>query len=784
MAKKTKLTHDAPPVINKKLEDAGDPLEKKLWKAADKLRKNMDAAEYKHVVLGLIFLKYISDACEELFQKLTSQKKDGADPEDKNEYIAEKVFYVPPKARWSYLQGRAKLPTIGKDIDDAMDFVEKDNPQSLKGVLPKVYAQEKLDKASLGGLIDMISTSVLGTKEAQSKDLLGRVFEYFLGEFALAEGKKGGQFYTPGSVVKLLVEMLEPYEGRVFDPCCGSGGMFVQSEKFIKHHQDHYKKNISKKLSLNPADHISIYGQESNQTTWRLAKMNLAIRGIDSSNVKWNNEGSFLNDAHKDLKADYIIANPPFNDSDWSGDLLRKDARWNFGVPPPSSANFAWMQHFIYHLSSHGLAGIVLANGSLSSDTQGEDAIRNKIIESNLVDCIVMLPNQLFYNTAISACLWFINKKKTNTNTLFIDAANVGSMISRKNRIFTEEDVSMIASTYHEWKANSSKYVDIKGFCKSATINEIKKQNYILTPGRYVSDNNHGTDGISYIKKIEAINTVLQAETIRTKEIDKQIQQKLNFYYPNLEWNNVLFSSSEIMDFISMIIFNQWFVDFNFPDENGKPYKENGGKFYKTEIGKIPVGWEVVTLEDAVEKSNTGADAIQKAPIVVENTGIKCLRIGDLSNDRDFNEWGFTKVTDKIFKQYKLKRNDIIVTRTSILGLNLLIMEDLNSVYNNGLIRISIKENHRAEFIYSFLQSNRYRNYINRITNETSTRPNMKINYLLSFPILKIPKEIENKFSDFYSLFLLKKHHNRKQIEKLSSNLNSKESRQLVFDIE
>ncbi len=315
-----------------KKEVIEEALEKKLWRAADKLRKNMDAAEYKHIVLGLIFLKYISDAFQELHDKLITQESEGADPEDKNEYIAEKVFYVPPSARWKWLQGRAKLPTIGKDIDDAMDAIEKDNT-SLRGVLPKVFAQEKLDKQNLGGLVDLVSTATLGTKEAQSKDLLGKVFEYFLGEFALAEGKKGGQFYTPGSVVRLLVEMLEPYEGRVFDPCNGSGGMFVQSEKFIKHHQDHYKKNPAnggrKKLSLNPADYISIYGQESNQTTWRLAKMNLAIRGIDSSNVKWNNEGSFLKDAHKDLKADYILANPPFNDSDWSGELLRDDERWN-----------------------------------------------------------------------------------------------------------------------------------------------------------------------------------------------------------------------------------------------------------------------------------------------------------------------------------------------------------------------------------------------------------------------------------------------------------------------
>jgi type I restriction enzyme M protein len=400
-----------------KIEQPEEPLEKKLWKTADKLRKNMDAAEYKHVVLGLIFIKYISDAFEELYQKLLTQVSEGADPEDKNEYTAEKVFFVPEFARWKYLQGRAKLPTIGKDIDDAMDAIEKDNP-SLRGVLPKVFAQEKLDKQNLGGLVDLVSTATLGTKEAQSKDLLGRVFEYFLGEFALAEGRKGGQFYTPGSVVKLLVEMLEPYEGRVFDPCCGSGGMFVQSEKFIKHHQDHYRKGKASRLPLGnrkgypDTDYISIYGQESNQTTWRLCKMNLAIRGIDSSNVKWNNEGSFLNDLHKDLKADYVIANPPFNDSDWSGELLRDDARWKILgeklVPPVANANYAWIQHFLYHLAPTGKAGFVLSKGSLTSQTNNEGEIRKALIEKDLVDCIVNLPTKLFLNTDTCMSLVFI----------------------------------------------------------------------------------------------------------------------------------------------------------------------------------------------------------------------------------------------------------------------------------------------------------------------------------------------------------------------------------------
>ncbi|MGB4303694.1 MAG: class I SAM-dependent DNA methyltransferase, partial [Syntrophomonadaceae bacterium] len=364
-------------------KENNESLEQTLWKTADKLRKNMDAAEYKHIVLGLIFLKYISDAFEDLYQKLIKGEGEyeGADPEDINEYRAENVFYVPPQARWGYLQGRAKLPTIGKDIDNAMEAIERDNP-SLKGVLPKQYARPNLDKQSLGGLIDLIGTIALGDEAARSRDILGQVYEYFLGQFALAEGKKGGQFYTPRSVVQLLVEMLEPYEGRVFDPCCGSGGMFVQSEKFIRAHNDRYKNGNGKGLPINPADRISIYGQESNQTTWRLCKMNLAIRGIDSSNVFWNSEGSFLNDAHPDLKADFVIANPPFNDSDWSGELLRTDGRWKYGVPPISNANYAWIQHFIYHLSPKGTAGFVLAKGSLSSKTNGEGEIRRNIIEA------------------------------------------------------------------------------------------------------------------------------------------------------------------------------------------------------------------------------------------------------------------------------------------------------------------------------------------------------------------------------------------------------------------
>jgi type I restriction enzyme M protein len=517
-------------------EQQEEPLEKKLWKAADKLRKNMDAAEYKHVVLGLIFLKYISDAFEELFQKLTAEISEGADPEDKNEYTAEKVFYVPPTSRWTWLQGRAKLPTIGKDIDDAMDAIEKDNP-SLKGVLPKVFAQEKLDKQNLGGLVDLVSTATLGTKEAQSKDLLGRVFEYFLGEFALAEGKKGGQFYTPASVVKLLVEMLEPYEGRVFDPCCGSGGMFVQSEKFIKHHQDHYKNNNSKKLSLNPADYISIYGQESNQTTWRLAKMNLAIRGIDSSNVKWNNEGSFLNDLHKDLKADYIIANPPFNDSDWSGELLQKDARWVYGVPPAGNANYAWIQHFLYHTAANGQAGFVLAKGSLTTKTSNEGEIRKALIENDLLDCIVNLPSKLFLNTQIPACLWFLrrNKQQRKREILFIDARNLGFLKTRKNLEFTDEDISKVASTYHSWKNltpspspnGEGSYTDAQGFCKSVSIEEVKALNYVVTPGRFVGLPDD-EDDFNFEERFTTLKMELEKQIAEEAFLNEQIKENLN----------------------------------------------------------------------------------------------------------------------------------------------------------------------------------------------------------------------------------------------------------------
>ncbi|MBF0572016.1 MAG: SAM-dependent DNA methyltransferase [Candidatus Omnitrophica bacterium] len=503
----------------KQTKSNGDQLdfEAKLWQAADKMRNNMDAAEYKHVVLGLIFLKYISDAFSEHYSRLSATK--GADAEDPDEYRAENIFYVPKKARWDHLQKNAKQPTVGKIIDEAMDEIEKGNA-TLKGVLPKNYAREGLDKQRLGELIDLIGTIGLGDKENRSKDVLGQVYEYFIGRFADAEGKSGGQFYTPRCIVQLLVEMLEPYKGRVFDPCCGSGGMFVHSEKFVEAHGGRIGD-------------IAVYGQESNQTTWRLCKMNLAIRGIDA-NIGWNNEGSFLNDAQKDLKADFVIANPPFNDSDWKGEMLREDIRWKYGTPPVGNANFAWVQHFIHHLAPTGTAGFVLANGSMSSNTSGEGEIRKKIIEADLVDCMVSLPSQLFYNTMIPACLWFIARDKKNHKlrdrrgeVLFIDARNLGVMIDRRHRELTGEQIAQIAETYHTWRAKGSKYKDIAGFCKVAKLEDIQKQGHILTPGRYVGTEVEEEDGEAFEEKMKRLTSELSGQFKKSLELETAIKKNL-----------------------------------------------------------------------------------------------------------------------------------------------------------------------------------------------------------------------------------------------------------------
>jgi len=495
--------------------------EAKMWQAADKLRSNMDAAEYKHVVLGLIFLKYISDAFEEQHAKLIAEQDQGADPEDPDEYLAFNIFWVPKEARWERLQANAKQPVIGKLIDDAMVAIERDN-KSLKGVLPKDYSRPALDKQRLGELIDLIGTIGLGDAENRSKDLLGRVYEYFLGQFASAEGKKGGQFYTPRCIVQVLVEILTPYKGRVFDPCCGSGGMFVQSEKFVEAHGGRLGD-------------ISVYGQESNSTTWRLAQMNLAIRGIDA-NLGPEHADSFHRDMHKDLKADYIIANPPFNMSDWGGERLREDVRWKYGIPPAGNANYAWVQHFIHHLAPNGIAGFVLANGSMSSNQSGEGEIRKRIIQADLVDCMVALPGQLFYSTPIPACLWFVTRNKRNSRfrdrcgeTLFIDARKLGSLVDRVHRELTEEEISRIASTYHAWREDegAGEYKDVPGFCKSATIEEIASHCYVLTPGRYVGAAEVEDEGEPFEEKIQRLITRLNDQFSESSRIEAAIRSNL-----------------------------------------------------------------------------------------------------------------------------------------------------------------------------------------------------------------------------------------------------------------
>ncbi len=521
------LTKDAPRIRSEsmartKAKNNGGNIgfEAELWATADALRNNMDAAEYKHVVLGLIFLKYISDAFEERRLQLDQERRQGADPEDPDEYRAANVFWVPEEARWSKLKDTAKQPAIGKIVDDAMTAIERDNP-SLKGVLPKDYARPGLDKQRLGQLIDLITNLGLGDKENRSKDILGRVYEYFLSRFASAEGKKGGQFYTPRCVVQLLVAMLAPYKGRVYDPCCGSGGMFIQSERFMEEHGGRIGQ-------------ISVFGQESNYTTWRLCKMNLAIRGIEGNITQGD---SFHNDRHPDLKVDYVLANPPFNDSDWRGDLLKDDKRWKYGIPPPGNANFAWVQHFIYHLAPTGLAGFVLANGSMSSNQSGEGEIRKAIIEADLVDCMIALPGQLFYSTQIPVCLWFLTRNRENGRfrnrrgeVLFIDAREVGTMIDRVHRELTSEDIARVADTYHAWRGDKDvkkKYGDLLGFCKSANLEEIRKRGHVLTPGRYVGAEELLDDGEPFNEKIKRLTTALREQQKDTATLDAAIAANL-----------------------------------------------------------------------------------------------------------------------------------------------------------------------------------------------------------------------------------------------------------------
>ena len=503
--------------------------ETELFKTADKLRGNMEPSDYKHVALGLIFLKYISDAFEARHQALLAEdaQHGNAAAEDKDEYLADNVFWVPKEARWTHLQANAKQPTIGSLIDDAMRAIEKDN-ESLKGVLPKDYARPALNKVMLGELIDLISGIALGEAGDRSKDILGRVYEYFLGQFAGAEGKRGGEFYTPRSVVRLLVEMLEPYQGRIYDPCCGSGGMFVQSEKFVQEHGGRIGD-------------IAIYGQESNYTTWRLAKMNLAVRGIDSD-IRWNNEGSFHKDELRDLKADYILANPPFNISDWGGDRLREDVRWKFGVPPVGNANYAWLQHIYHHLAPNGTAGVVLANGSMSSNQSGEGDIRQAMLEADVVDCMVALPGQLFYSTQIPACLWFLARSKFSMGAtgrsplrdrrgqvLFIDARKMGVLVDRTRRELTDAEIRKISETYHAWRGEegAGKYADIAGFCKSTTLDDIRKHGHVLTPGRYVGAADVEDDGEPFEEKMQRLTAQWREQRAEAARLDAAIEENL-----------------------------------------------------------------------------------------------------------------------------------------------------------------------------------------------------------------------------------------------------------------
>lgn len=494
--------------------------EETLWLAADKMRNNMDPGEYKHVALGLIFLKYISDSFSEQRKKIMTDPDyyDGLD-EDQDAYSQDGVFWVPANARWGFLQSNARKPEIGKLVDDAMILIEKENP-SLRGVLNKSYARPDLDKTRLGELIDLISNITLGDKESKSKDILGRIYEYFLGRFASAEGKGGGEFFTPKCVVELLVKMIEPYKGRIYDPCCGSGGMFVSSEKFVEAHGGN-------------VNDLSVYGQEYNPTTWRLCKMNLAIRGIEG-NIGEQHADTFANDLHKDLKADFILANPPFNISDWGGEKLRSDVRWQYGTPPVGNANYAWIQHMIHHLSPTGMAGFVLANGSLSSNTSGEGEIRKNLIEKGLVDCIVAMPPQLFYTTQIPVCLWFVARDRHNhklrdrhDEILFIDARKMGAMVSRKNRELTDEDIKKISDTYHTWRTKEGKYEDVKGYSKSAKIEEVEKNGFVLTPGRYVGSDYVEEDDEVFEEKMKRLTAELDEQFKESKKLEERVRKNL-----------------------------------------------------------------------------------------------------------------------------------------------------------------------------------------------------------------------------------------------------------------
>lgn len=482
--------------------------EKEIWDAACILRGNMDAAEYKQVVLGLIFLKYISDKFDAKYQELV-EEGEGME-EDRDEYAAENIFFVPPEARWGIVAGKAHSPDIGTAIDNAMSLIERENPR-LKGILPKNFARPELDKRRLGNVVDLF-TNIRMKEHGDTRDILGRTYEYCLAMFAEQEGKKGGEFFTPACVVRTLVEILKPYNGRVYDPCCGSGGMFVQSAKFIQNHQG----NIN---------NISVYGQDSNPTTWKMAQMNLAIRGIEA-NLGQFNADTFFNDCHPTLKADFVMANPPFNLSDWGADRLAEDQRWKYGVPPAGNANFAWLQHMIYHLAPYGKIGMVLANGSLSSQTGGEGDIRRRIIEDDLVACIIAMPTQLFYTTQIPVSLWFLARNKKQKNkTCFIDARKMGTMVTRRLREMTDDDIARIAQTFDAYENGTLE--NVKGFCAVATTEEIARQDYILTPGRYVGIEEQADDGEPFEEKMNRLTKELAELFQQSHQLEHEIKKRL-----------------------------------------------------------------------------------------------------------------------------------------------------------------------------------------------------------------------------------------------------------------
>ncbi len=519
-----------------------------LFKAADKLRGSLEPSDYKHVALGLIFLKYLSEAFEA--QHALLQQEEFADAEDPEEYLAHNVFWVPPAARWSHLQAHARQPEItfedvatgrprkgdiGNLIDNAMEAIERENARVLKDVLFKEYGRAQYDKTMLGELIDLFSNIDMGGSTSTARDRLGRAYEYFISQFAGAEGRRGGEFYTPRSVVQTLVEMLEPHAGRVYDPCCGSGGMFVQSEKFIAAHA-HRRKDGSP-----GRPNIAIYGQERTHTTWRLCRMNLAVRGIDAD-VRWNNEGSFLRNEFAQTRFDFILANPPFNISDWWQPQLEGDARWAYGTPPQGNANFAWLQHILYHLAPRGTAGVVLANGSMSSQQSGEGEIRKAMIEADQVDCMVALPGQLFYSTQIPACLWLLARDKSANGhrdrrgeILFIDARKLGHLVDRTRRELSDDEIALIARTYHRWRsrpetlaeAGLEPYVDDPGFCRAASLDEVRRHGHVLTPGRYVGAADVEDDGVSFEERFGALRAKLAEQFQAGRELEGRIEAAL-----------------------------------------------------------------------------------------------------------------------------------------------------------------------------------------------------------------------------------------------------------------